>query len=295
MQARIQIEVPEEPRRLHGCRLQILKRAHIGATRAHKDACDWHRAAEAAVRHCCAPGSADDMRMTLALENFAAAAWARMQHGDAAYSMHGRIRAVLGHRLVHSMLKKHMVQRVYKQLCTDVASSPHLMHLEEQALAGLHSVDHLEAQPIGIQQAIAITASLHHILVGATLTDAARVAMDPQVEQRSGDVRACDVCGFQPPAAGCPHALGQWSAHDCELMGIPHLSTHELMAPAVEATLTAMRTQHEAMLAELRHELLRFMVARLVGVNLAAIKARLWRPEGRLMQRQRERIRGECA
>ena len=45
--------------------------------------------------------------------------------------------------------------------------------------------------------------------------------------------------------------------------------------------------QQQCMAAQLQHEVLRHFMVRLVRLHLAAIKAWLWRPEGRLMQRQR--------
>ena len=46
---------------------------------------------------------------------------------------------------------------------------------------------------------------------------------------------------------------------------------------------------------QLRYAILRHYMARLVQQHLAAIKARLWRPEGRLVQRRRARLQRDAA
>ena len=105
----------------------------------------------------------------------------------------------------------------------------------------------------------------------------------------AGRVCDCRVCG--PSNRTCPHALSQWRHHDEMLVGPAHRSDSVPTPKAVvEATLTMLQAQLEAVNDELRQQVLRFVVARIVDQNLAAIKARLWRPDGRLMWRQRKRV-----
>lgn len=76
-----------------------------------------------------------------------------------------------------------------------------------------------------------------------------------------------------------PRLMQRWLDHDRGVVYHAHSSISKAQCESLVAAI-------EGAKRDLRAELLAFMMRRLVDQNLAAIKARLWRPAGRLMQQQ---------
>ena len=111
----------------------------------------------------------------------------------------------------------------------------------------------------------------------------------------------CSACSVQgadraacTPATGlrnvCTTAADTWAAHHQQFEDVSEEAQEaepkKLLARA-EALCATVQQAHE----ELRAAVLQHMMRRLVSQHLRAIKERLWRPEGRLVQRRAARLR----
>ena len=102
------------------------------------------------------------------------------------------------------------------------------------------------------------------------------------VDGHAYDVEAC--CNDDGQLEYCLCALQAWRAAQSGLFSVADESIYRCVEQLAAA--------HRSAVAELRLALLVHVVGRLVDQNLRAIKARLWRPQGPLIQRREAALRG---
>ena len=175
-------------------------------------------------------------------------------------------------RVLASSIMVKAAQRALRSTATSAASSA-----EQGFLAALR-IDNGGGQAVHQQAHSSVhTCSLASILVGPGFAEEHSAARAPAQDVSNAEATPSDPCAVQSAQA----AAQQWLAADVLTLRAKWrhgAMTDEQLRSYVSALCDAS--------SQLRFQLQKFYIRRLVDANLASIKAWLWRPQGPIMQRR---------